>query len=633
MSNWYKIAQTEYYNVGTAKTTTDPQILTNILKRGNNDDVSQNAARNPNCPTEMLTEILKKGNNNYVSYYAAGNPNCPPEALVEVLRRKNDNNISYNAVENKNCPPEMLTEILRRGNDSYVSQYAAENTNCPPEILTEVLRRGKDDWVSYYAAKNPNCPPEALVEVLRRGKDDKVSYYAVRNPNCPPEAKIRWMRATGKIGREDPSKGHIVEYDTKEEIIDEDLEKLKKLISKNNNWYKIAQNYQDLPEYYNEEIAGTTTDPQILTNILKKGNNDYVSYYAVSNPNCPPEALIEVLRREKVDSVSRYAAQNPNCPPEALIEALRRGNNDSVSQCAAWNPNCPPEMLVEVLKRGNNDSVSWYASQNPNCPPEAKIRWMRATGKIEREDPSKGHIVEYDTKEEVIDEDLEKLKKLISKNNNWYKIAQSQDYPSWLAKITAEITNNFKETLPPNYKTYIAEIEKWIKETNPDLTNLKFDDAKIYARNYKNVTKLNHPKQIQENINSFFANSQNLYPNLPDFAVNPQTKSKSIPQNIKTKINKELYKLGNYHKEIPLKAIFDICEKYNVIAVQEDGTKWKGMLIGGAECGSDNAINQNANFELVTKIENGEYVPANNVVRLTWCKTSHEKYEIVCYIS
>jgi len=90
--------------------------------------------------------------------------------------------------------------------DPYDSAYygAASNRDIPPEVLAEVLRRGKDDFISWFAAKNLNTPPEALAEVLRRGKDNKVSDLAARNPNIPPKAIIDWMRAKGKIGKEDP---------------------------------------------------------------------------------------------------------------------------------------------------------------------------------------------------------------------------------------------------------------------------------------------------------------------------------------------------------------------------------------------------------------------------------------------
>jgi len=56
--------------------------------------------------------------------------------------------------------------------------------------------------------------------------------------------------------------------------------------------------------------------------------------------------------------------KDPNCPPEALAEVLRRGNDDWVSYCASQNPNCPPEALAEVLRRGNNDWASIFNRVN-----------------------------------------------------------------------------------------------------------------------------------------------------------------------------------------------------------------------------------------------------------------------------
>jgi len=50
------------------------------------------------------------------------------------------------------------------------------------------------------------------------------------------------------------------------------------------------------------------------------------------------------------------------------------------------------------------------AAENPNCPDEARIRWMYAMGKIEKEDESKGHIIEY---EKQIEDDFSDLKKLL----------------------------------------------------------------------------------------------------------------------------------------------------------------------------------------------------------------------------
>ena len=143
---------------------------------------------------------------------------------------------------------------------------------------------------------------------------------------------------------------------------------------------------------YTEEIAQTTTNSQILTDILRKGKDDIVSCNAAYNPNCPPEALAEVLKRGNDDWVSRNAAKNPNCPPELLAEILRREKNDDVSWTTAYsaasNPSCPPEVLVEVLERGKNNYLSQYAAQNLSCPPEALHQWLIITNNLNDPDYS-----------------------------------------------------------------------------------------------------------------------------------------------------------------------------------------------------------------------------------------------------
>jgi len=95
---------------------------------------------------------------------------------------------------------------------------------------------------------------------------------------------------------------------------------------------------------------------------------------------------------------------------EILTEILKEGNNDNVSWEAARNTYCPPEILAEILKTGNNNDVSLNAYQNPNCPPEARINWMMKTGKIGKEDPKK-HIIEYENKKEDNFQDLKDLLK------------------------------------------------------------------------------------------------------------------------------------------------------------------------------------------------------------------------------
>jgi len=232
------------------------------------------------------------------------------------------------------------------------------------------------------------------------------------------------------------------------------------------NWYKISQSW------YTGEVAQTTKDPKILTDILRMDKNDWVSYFASSNPNTPPEILTDILRRGKDDDVSRFAASNPNCPPEALTEVLRRGKDDLISGNAASNPNTPPEILAEVLRRGKGDLVSWFAAQNPNTPLKALVDWMRATGKIGKEDPRK-HIIEYDKEEEEIDEDLEKLRKLISNNKSWYKKAQQEEI-LYHVTFTDKIPKILKEGIKP------LQTSNWISKGGK-----RYGNGEIFSLNNK----------------------------------------------------------------------------------------------------------------------------------------------------
>ena len=105
------------------------------------------------------------------------------------------------------------------------------------------------------------------------------------------------------------------------------------------------------------------------------------------------QILTDILREEENDYVSWYAAQNPNCTPEILTEILRRGNDDGVSCSAAENPNCPKEMLVEVLRRGKNCYGDSYASGIA-----ATLGHIRAMKKISLESDSFAIIVEDDVR-------------------------------------------------------------------------------------------------------------------------------------------------------------------------------------------------------------------------------------------
>jgi hypothetical protein len=242
------------------------------------------------------------------------------------------------------------------------------------------------------------------------------------------------------------------------------------------NWYKYSQ-------LYSEEVARTTTDPKILIDILRRGNNDWVSY---------------------------YAAQNPNCPPEILAEVLRRGNDDGVSYYAVENPNCPPEILAEVLGRGNNDELSYYAIRHSNCPPEAKFKWFRDIGKITKYDPKK-HIKEFESKE-VVDEDLKKLEELVSESKfNFKKYAKEREFP--VAAVVIADGKIFEG------KSHLEAIQKAIKAGYAHKTK----DGYLEDRAGKDMT-------FSGATDLFRTNKGRIIDRFEAFALGEATASENIPE-------------------------------------------------------------------------------------------------------
>ena len=206
---------------------------------------------------------------------------------------------------------------------------------------------------------------------------------------------------------------------------------------------------------------------------------------------------------------------------------------------------------------------------------------------------------------------------------NWYKQAQINDPPynlsSWFSKEIARTTDNNRLSVlyPEIDDITMDKVIQWVRDTKPDLSKLTLEEAIWSAK-------------------TSIAERQNTNPDLPNFMVDIIHKSKrAINTATKKQINNKIYELGNYHVQIPLKQIFDICKLHGVVPIQEDGKAWNGMLIGGAECGSDEARHQHAEFEVAIEIdEMKQYaVSRNNVLSLSWCKMGSGKYEIVAYIS
>ena len=408
-----------WYDKEVAKKTKDPDILHKILEKDIQDRTSSLAAKNRNCSPETLRMVLERNHTNCVSISAAYNPTCSTETLRMVLEEKSYLNTSTyaTALSNPSCPVDFLTNIIMRKEDDPHFRSVVKNPNCPPELLHMVIKENIAPVPVYYAAKNPNCPLESLLIILERGKDDDISRVVAENPNCPPEAKFRWLQETKQIGQysEDDYRPN--------ETNNNDLDELENLLSSNKfNLKKHAQN----EEWYNEDVAINTTDPEILRNIVEKNILDRVFINAINNTCCPPDAFVMAIERNQDSTaMAGHILWNKSCPPEAIklileehyVPNLEKNENDVsnlinmknyVAKYAAGHKKCPPEILKTILELSREDSISQIAANNPNCPPKAKLKWLQDTNQI-------GQYSEEDfNPNETNNNDLDELESLLT---------------------------------------------------------------------------------------------------------------------------------------------------------------------------------------------------------------------------
>jgi len=152
----------------------------------------------------------------------------------------------------------------------------------------------------------------------------------------------------------------------------------------------------------------------------------------------------------------------------------------------------------------------------------------------------------------------------------------------------------------------------------------------VTAANGKHTIKMTRKEWIRVGQEAGFFQHRN--PKDQNFMADTSYKKASIPAKIKNQVNKQLHDLGNFHEKIPVGKIFDILENIGIIPLQEDYTPWSGMLLGGAECGTEEAKNQRTILSLAINIGD-KFVVANNSLSMSWCKMPSGKYEIVTYLS
>ena len=129
--------------------------------------------------------------------------------------------------------------------------------------------------------------------------------------------------------------------------------------------------------------------------------------------------------------------------------------------------------------------------------------------------------------------------------------------------------------------------------------------------------------------------ASNIDPNL--ILVDLGSKAIPMPRSDRTEISRFLSDLcKKKHDSIPLGEIFGRLEGHGIVPIQEDGTRWSGFLIGGNECGSEEARKQTCIINLAIIGEDGKWEPLKEGLVVYWCVISSypkKRYEVVAYVS
>jgi hypothetical protein len=131
-------------------------------------------------------------------------------------------------------------------------------------------------------------------------------------------------------------------------------------------------------------------------------------------------------------------------------------------------------------------------------------------------------------------------------------------------------------------------------------------------------------------LNEHILRMRNLKPS--DVLVNPSGRPRAVGQAAKNRANRRIHDLTSGLRDaIPLQGMFNALADNGMIPVDEDGTQWSGMLLGGRECGDPEAASQRADIALAAVLPDYSVAPANVMLHVLWCKIGN-RYEVTAYV-
>ena len=182
-----------------------------------------------------------------------------------------------------------------------------------------------------------------------------------------------------------------------------------------------------------------------------------------------------------------------------------------------------------------------------------------------------------------------------------------------------------------NGKTRITLSKKEWEEIGKTAQWMNAGPDKVRQENEKSYWL--EPDQMRRNMEEFYSKSDNKDPNASNFAVDIR-KRVSLPPNLRRKAGNKFADLtrNNYFERYPLEEVEAILSSIDALIVQEDGTKWSGMIGPTGQCGDEK--NRPFSFDIAFRHpKTGEYVLSTSQLVTTLCTMPSGKLELVTYLS
>jgi len=208
---------------------------------------------------------------------------------------------------------------------------------------------------------------------------------------------------------------------------------------------------------------------------------------------------------------------------------------------------------------------------------------------------------------------LESYETVLRATKQWLKV------PEAACRFLDYIRSQGKKATASFIDAYDAGAEAKLKKMFPPDMTISWPQAQIAMKHAYMAER--------DQAESAFAHQQ----------VKMTGQRRAAPAPAKTRVGNALHEIGLHLQDgIPLDKIFWILKKNGFQPLQEDGTAWDGLILGGKECGDPAAADQHVVFPLAIQVEDGGWQLSTSTVSLSWCTkpaAQGDRYEIVAYIS